>query len=74
MYHELEMLRLKIDKQKFSENDSVLVLDPNEDFLDNFEALFVEPVDQDLEQPRVSFVVPFKHGEGTKTGTQSLKH
>ena len=55
-----------------SDDACILVSDPTEDFYENLEALFAEPVDKDLVQLRVSSVEPFEHVEGTRTGTRSL--
>ena len=43
-----------------------------EDVYENLEALFAEPVGEDLEQPSISSVGPFKNAEGTKIDTRSL--
>ena len=55
-----------------SDNACILVSDPTEDVYENLEALFAEPVDEDLEQPSISSVGPFKHAEGTRIDTRSL--
>ena len=57
-----------------SNNASILVSDPTEDFYENMEAMFAEPVDkdEDLVQLRVGSPEPFEHIEGTRIGTQGL--
>lgn len=54
------------------DNDCVLVSNPNEDFYDDLKALSSEPVDEDLEQLRVSPIELFEHVEGTRIGTRIL--
>ena len=62
----------KASELSLSDNPCILVSDPTEDVYEKLEALFAEPVDEDLEQPSVMSVGPFKHAEGTRIGTQSL--
>ena len=70
--HESRVKEVKADKEKLGDNDGVFVLDPKEDYYDDFEALFAEPADEDLKQPSVSYVGPFKHVEDKRIGTRSL--
>lgn len=62
------------DKEKLSDNDCVLVLDPNDNFYNNFKALFAEPVDKykDLVHHCAGPREFFERVESTKISTQSL--
>lgn len=62
----------KADRENLGDNDCVLVMNPNEDFYDDFKALFAEPVDKDLVHRHVGFCEPLEHVEGTRVGTQSF--
>lgn len=57
-----------------SNDASILVSDPIEDFYENTEALFAKSVDEDedLAQLRVGFLEPYEYIEGTKIGIQGL--
>lgn len=54
------------------DNDVVFILDPIEDYYNNFKALFAKLADKNLKQPSISYIKPFKHGKNKKIGTQSL--
>ena len=59
-------------KLSLSNNICILVSDSTEDVDENLEALFAESVDEDLEQPSISSVGPFKHAEDIRIDTRSL--
>lgn len=58
----------KVSEMSSSDNTCILVSDPTEDVYEDLEVLFAdcEPMDEDLVQPRISTVEPFKHVEGTR--------
>ena len=70
--HASRVEEVKTDEVNSGDNDCVLVSNPNKDFYENLEALFADPVDEDLVQLRVSSVELFEHVEGTRIGTRSL--
>lgn len=61
-------------EMSLSNDASILVSDPIEDFYENMEALFAKSVDEDedLAQLRVGFLEPCEHVEDTRIGTQGL--
>lgn len=70
--HKSRVKEVQAYKEKLGNNDGVFVLDPKENYYDNFEALFAKPADEDLNQPSVSYFGPFKYVEDKKIGIRSL--
>ncbi len=63
--------RVKASKVSSSDNACIFFSGPNEDFYENLEALFDEPVDEDGVQLFASSLEPFAYTEATRIGTSS---
>lgn len=43
-----QVKKVKANKEKLNDNESVFILDPKEDYYNNFKALFAKSADKDL--------------------------